>query len=455
MAFDVIGLSPIGGQSKRGKSVQRWAYKSTDTLATMMADSYFDTYALDFNIGDLIDLCVVDSMTTPTVVSASNQVIITSISTARVVKVADYGSISGTPADYSAKLRRLWFEINATDLSAGTTQYLIAPNAGIIQRVVTCIQVQISTGGVVTASAAGTTVAGVSITVANSAAVGTVQTGTPTAGDSSAIVAAGASIGILSSAAFTGGGQITGFVEVLEYANDTDVIVPFTINATDLSAGTSQYIPSPCAGQITGLGVITQVLTVTGGDVTVELANVAVVGLTATVADASAVGTVVTDAPTSLTGATGAVTKDQAIEIVCAAAFNGGGAINGYIRIKPTVPQVKKFLHFKINSTDLLAGTSHYLPMPEAGNVNRATTVVQVAIGTGGNVTFEKSNVAVSGLTVVVANSSSVGDIDIDTAAYNDVTTEFLSTDAIEIVSDAAFATTGELNGYIELTPTT
>ncbi len=67
--------------------------------------------------------------------------------------------------------------------------------------------------------------------------------------------------------------------------------------------------------------------------------------------------------------------------------------------------------------------------------------------------TFEKGNVALSGLTVVVANSSSVGDVDFDTAVFNDVTTEFAKDVALEIVSDAAFATTGALMGYAELTP--
>lgn len=455
MAFDISRFNSAGGNSLRGKSFQTFNYRTTDSIATVMAAGYFDTVRPILDIGDIIEVVVVDSLTTPTGVSAANKILVSGkATTSPYVTVADYqtSQISGL-SDFSGRFLRLPFILNATDLSAGTSQQIPVPVAGTIQRLVITTQVQISTGGVVTLTKNAVAVAGVSITVANSAAVGTVQQVAPTAGDATATVAAADALAVTASAAFNGGGQITGFVEILAADTTSDIFIPFFINATDLSAGTSQYVISPVAGQVIGIHTDVQVAIVTGGAITVQLSDVDVVGLTVTVADAAAVGTVQSDLATDLAGATGTVAKDGAIEIVSAAAFNGGGAINGFVRVRPTNPSSKIYMFWVGDSTDVLAGTSHYISTPAAGNINRASSVVQVAIGTGGNVTFEKGNVALSGLTIVVANSATVGTVNSDTAVFNDITTEFLKDVALEIVFDAAFATTGALWGYAELSP--
>ncbi len=111
------------------------------------------------------------------------------------------------------------------------------------------------------------------------------------------------------------------------------LFVPFSINQTDLLAGTSQFVASPGTGNLTGLTVVVQSAVTTGGDVTVELDSVAVDGLSVTVADAAPAGTVYSDAPSSPTHATTALSKGDAIEIVPAAAFATAGAINGFVEI--------------------------------------------------------------------------------------------------------------------------
>lgn len=113
------------------------------------------------------------------------------------------------------------FNIGATELAAGTVQDLIAPEAGIIEQLVTTVQTAIVTGGVLTVKtgdALATTVGGLAQTIADSATKGTRQTTNATAGSSTREVAAGARIGIEPSAAFNGGGAMSGHL-VLRSSN--------------------------------------------------------------------------------------------------------------------------------------------------------------------------------------------------------------------------------------------
>lgn len=111
-----------------------------------------------------------------------------------------------------------------------------------------------------------------------------------------------------------------------------NVNLPFTIPATELSAGTTIELVCPAAGVIAGLRTIVQTAIVTGGDVTVKIGTTDVVGLTCTVADAAAKGSVVSDTPTE-PSVTRTVAEGDRIQIVPAAAFNGGGALAGVLTI--------------------------------------------------------------------------------------------------------------------------
>jgi hypothetical protein len=139
--------------------------------------------------------------------------------------------------------------------------------------------------------------------------------------------------------------------------------------------------------------------------------------------------------------------------VVSASAFNGGGAINGYVTVRPTNKTKSAFLWWSANQTDVLAPTSHFVPSPVRGNVHRGVTSTQVAVGTGGDVTFEIGGTAVLGLTVTVANSAAAGDIDRDNATAGDITADIAANGALEIVFGSAFATSGALNGFVEVRP--
>lgn len=112
-----------------------------------------------------------------------------------------------------------------------------------------------------------------------------------------------------------------------------DIAVPFVINATDLSAGTTQEIVSPIDGYVDELQTIVQTAIVTGGAITVKVGTTDVDGLSITVADSATKGTVQSDKATPR-HASRKVAKGGRIQIVPAAAFNGGGAVSGNLIIK-------------------------------------------------------------------------------------------------------------------------
>lgn len=109
--------------------------------------------------------------------------------------------------------------------------------------------------------------------------------------------------------------------------------LPWRLAATELAAGTAFEIVSPVDGYIENIRGIVQVAIVTGGAITVEIATVAVTGLGLTVADSATKGTVYSDDATAGT-ATRYVSKGSRITITPAAAFNGGGALDGFLAIR-------------------------------------------------------------------------------------------------------------------------
>lgn len=110
--------------------------------------------------------------------------------------------------------------------------------------------------------------------------------------------------------------------------------INYRIDATDLAAGTAQNFIAPCDGHLVELAEIAQVAIVTGGAITVEINTVAVTGLSITVPDGQTVGTRLTD--TVDPAVNNQVKKGDRITITPAAAFNGGGAVNGYFGIRQT-----------------------------------------------------------------------------------------------------------------------
>ena len=111
---------------------------------------------------------------------------------------------------------------------------------------------------------------------------------------------------------------------------------------------------------------------------------------------------------------------------------------------------------FQINQTDLLAGTAQSFISPVAGFIVGAKAIVSKnTVVTGGNIAIAVGATAVTGLTLVVPDGSVPGAVVSDTP-----TTPFSSTTVVAVGSriqvqpDASFATSGDLNGYVEVVGT-
>lgn len=122
------------------------------------------------------------------------------------------------------------------------------------------------------------------------------------------------------------------WVDVRDAREPRRVTLPFSINQTDVLAGTAFELVSPVAGAISSMTTIVQAAVTTGGDVTANVGVTAVAGLACTVADAAAKGSMVTDTPT-LGDATTVVAVGSRLSIVPGAPFATAGALNGILEI--------------------------------------------------------------------------------------------------------------------------
>lgn len=104
--------------------------------------------------------------------------------------------------------------IPATELSAGTSIYAVSPVRGYVTALRTVVTTAIVTGGAVTVKIGGVAVAGLSVTVADSDAVGTVGSSTVAFGLATGLVAANGAIEVVPASAFNGGGALNAHLEI-------------------------------------------------------------------------------------------------------------------------------------------------------------------------------------------------------------------------------------------------
>lgn len=124
-----------------------------------------------------------------------------------------------------AAMVALPFEIEQTELLAATAEQIVSPVAGRISRLRGICQTAIDTGGAVTVKVGSTDVDGLSITLVNSDAAGTVYSDTPTAGHASAVVAKGSQIQIVPGSAIDTAGALNGVVEIQTSDLDGTMVV--------------------------------------------------------------------------------------------------------------------------------------------------------------------------------------------------------------------------------------
>ena len=109
--------------------------------------------------------------------------------------------------------------------------------------------------------------------------------------------------------------------------------VPFTLNQTDLLAGTAQQLISPVAGFITGARAIVSSTIATGGNIAVYVATTKVTGLTLVFADGALPGAVASDTPTTPFSSTTVVAAGSRIQVEPDASFATSGAAAGFVEI--------------------------------------------------------------------------------------------------------------------------
>ena len=111
----------------------------------------------------------------------------------------------------------------------------------------------------------------------------------------------------------------------------------WNLDVADLATGTAAAYEGimPANATLKGATALVRVAISTGGDVTVANVTTAVDGLTLTVANSATKGTAVSDTPTA-GHATTAFTKGARYQVIGGDAFNGGGALNGYLEFEAT-----------------------------------------------------------------------------------------------------------------------
>lgn len=117
-------------------------------------------------------------------------------------------------------------------------------------------------------------------------------------------------------------------------------------------------------------------------------------------------------------------------------------------------PQTRR-VYFFINQVDLLAGSANAIQIhcPISGVVTKVGTVVQKAITTGGTITFQDGATAFVGATITIANSAAQGASQIVTPTAGDASLVVAKNDVLQVIP-ASFATAGEVDGFIEISPT-
>ncbi len=113
-------------------------------------------------------------------------------------------------------------------------------------------------------------------------------------------------------------------------------------------------------------------------------------------------------------------------------------------------------LNWSAEQVSVLAGTTAAIELisPITGKISKLAAVVRQAVGTGGAVTVKVGTTDVAGLSVTVADSATKGTAYSDSTVTGDGTEVVNKGDRIQIVFADAFATSGSLDGYIDITPT-
>src|SRR3990167_2231401 len=170
MAFAQLNFNPAGGQSKCGSAPQVFTYRTADSIATCNTSGYFNDMTTLLHVGDIIDVQVVDSVTTPTAVNGSGRLVVVT-------------NASGVVDTYDSLAQdKIYLNVDMTDVSTAASVWVVAPVACTYTKMWSVISAAItSADAIITTEIGGTLVTAGGMTIANSgSAAGDVDTATPT-----------------------------------------------------------------------------------------------------------------------------------------------------------------------------------------------------------------------------------------------------------------------------------
>jgi hypothetical protein len=122
-------------------------------------------------------------------------------------------------------------------------------------------------------------------------------------------------------------------------------------------------------------------------------------------------------------------------------------------RMQERDESLQRDMPFFISATDLAAHTTQSIVAPCDGYIEYLETSVAEAIGTGGNITVSVDGVAVTGLSVTIANSAAAGKTQNDTPTTpHDASTVVKRGQTIQVLCPS-FATSGAVRGVVRIQP--
>ena len=308
MAFTINTLEAVGGQSRRGRSFQKYVYRTADTIATVTAANYFLSIKSKLDVGDVILVEIVTYAADGTTVTARSGGFVMTVA----VKTSALFYVHATATEDTDVL-----VTKLADISTASVIALTSNVAGDIINITTVLAGVITTGNAaITFDIGGVAIENSAITVAHAgSAVGTLDTSYPTG------LRTVKSTNVITMTSDGGSTVAQALYVVYEIAPNTGgaagkVWVQTTL--ANISAASSAWVVSPVAGKITRIHtIIDTAITVGDATITAEINTVAVTDSSITIANVgSAAGTIDSSTPT----AANTVAVGDAIEIIT----NGG-----------------------------------------------------------------------------------------------------------------------------------
>lgn len=109
---------------------------------------------------------------------------------------------------------RVPFQLTEAEMDAGGSFWVIPNVTGVVHDAATVVENTVTTGGDITFEIGGTAVDGLTVTIANSAVAGEVDTATATYGHASTAITAGTAIEIVVPAAFNASAPVNGYIGI-------------------------------------------------------------------------------------------------------------------------------------------------------------------------------------------------------------------------------------------------